>query len=148
MTREAERVKKNVFIPEGQVKHFFTKIAGISHKNDDGSSRQRIAERACRLEELTLDHDENNPYDENAVKVKRPNGEQLGFLSADLAKEVVRRSRNGVCYNAFAMQLTGGGDRSYGMNILMLMCQPGTTNEQAQAYIERLRANGELERQS
>jgi len=61
------------------VRHFHTKVVGVSHENDDGSSRQAIIRKCKPLEKLDLDHDEGNPHDPNAVRVCRENGGQLGM---------------------------------------------------------------------
>lgn len=66
---------------------FMTKIVGVVHKNNDGTSRQEILKKCKRGEKLTLIH-EPIPQDENAVKVCRENGEQIGWLSQILAAEI------------------------------------------------------------
>lgn len=123
-------------------KHFFTKVVGVTHENRDGSSRQDII-RQCSialpgrkfLEQLDLDHEDENPYDPNAVAVKRETGEQLGYLSAELAEEVVQRNGRGVKYGCYIAAVTGGGDRYYGANLLMVMYAPDVSQEEAQEYV-------------
>jgi hypothetical protein len=64
---------------------FFTKIAGVSHCNDDGTSRQDVVRRCREGEVLRLGREPNKPHDPNAVRVLRQNGEQLGYLPAHVA---------------------------------------------------------------
>lgn len=123
-----------------QIKHFFTKVVGVNHKNDDGSSRQAII-KCCRLlEPLVFDHEEHNPQDPNAIGVCRQNGQQIGYLRRELAEEVVSKSAKGYKYAAHIMTLTGGEPSapSRGVNIVIVVGKPGTTNEQAQSYVNRV----------
>ncbi|MGA8221782.1 MAG: HIRAN domain-containing protein [Candidatus Acidiferrales bacterium] len=62
---------------------FFQQVHGINYKNDDGASRQAIIGRCCEGEELVLVPEPTNPYDPDAVKICRRNGEQLGYWPAD-----------------------------------------------------------------
>src|SRR5580704_1776547 len=58
---------------------FYTKIAGVTHRNEDRKSRQRLITQ-CRIgEELTLQREPDNPVDPRAIKVLRVTGEQLGY---------------------------------------------------------------------
>ena len=119
---------------------FYTKVAGVSHRNDDGTYRQRIIRRCRPQERLVLDHDERNPHDPNAVRVCRQSGEQVGFLNAELAEEVVSAAREGYRYAAFVKNITGGTeDRpTLGMNLLMVVADPGMSDREAQNYVDTL----------
>lgn len=104
-----------------------SKVRGVSHKNDDGSSRQS-AVRQCRPgQTLLLVRDKKNKHDSNAVKVcvegklfRRQR--QLGFLSADLAGEIADDLDAGRKFDVVVSGVTGGGGmlwwkQSYGLNI-------------------------------
>jgi hypothetical protein len=72
---------------------FYKQVHGISFKNDDGSSRQKIIKDCYEGEELVLIPEPDNRFDPGAVKICRKNGEQLGYwpseggrLADDLAK--------------------------------------------------------------
>jgi hypothetical protein len=58
---------------------FFAKVHGVSFKNDDGSSRQKIISRCKVGEELEIIPEPTNRHDHGAMKVCRKNGEQLGY---------------------------------------------------------------------
>jgi hypothetical protein len=49
---------------------------------------------------LVLEHEPDNPYDINAIRVLRQNGEQIGYLEREFAGEVVSRSAKGRRYHA------------------------------------------------
>jgi hypothetical protein len=131
-----------------QVRHFHTKIVGVTHKNADGSDRQRIIKKCGLFERLTLDHEESNPHDPNAVRVCRPNGQQLGYLSADLAPEIVSKSKKGYRFGVFIKDITGGKRKghSLGVNLLVIQAEPGITDRQVTKYAKALaRSDPEME---
>jgi hypothetical protein len=97
---------------------FFTKVAGVSYENRDGTSRQSIIKRCRPGEILHLVREPDNPHDANAVKVLRQNGEQLGYLPGHvvmtgLARELDRGSHFRVKVTA----ITGDGEETLGVNI-------------------------------
>lgn len=62
-----------------------TRIAGVSHQNEVGPSRQVCLEKLTLYDELWLEQDPENRFDKNAVKVLSQRG-QLGFLPREEAK--------------------------------------------------------------
>jgi hypothetical protein len=86
---------------EDRSKSFFIKIAGASHRNEDGTSRTRIIKECEIFESLTLNHQLDNKFDPNAIAVLRQTGSQIGFLDARLASEIVNQNkRYGPCWAA------------------------------------------------
>ena len=66
-----------------------TKVVGVSKANADGTSRQQfIREEVEEADKLTLEAEPNNPYDANAIKVLSPEGNQIGYLSMEMAEKV------------------------------------------------------------
>ena len=107
------------------MRHFHTKIVGVTYKNSDGSHRQKLIAKCDVFETLTLDHEEDNAHDPNAVRVCRQNGQQLGYLNAGLAEEIVRKSANGYRFAAIISDITGGGKgESFGVNLLIVEAEP------------------------
>ncbi len=96
---------------------FFSKIAGVTHENSDGSSRQQIIARCHAGERLILQAEPENPYDPHAVKVLRTNGEQLGFLGARLAAELQPYLLGGQTIPSCIANFSGGGESDTGVNI-------------------------------
>ena len=106
---------------------FFTKVVGVSHKNDDGTSRQKLIRRLKEGEQLDVLRDPDNKYDRNAIVVCAKFGilrrrKQLGFLSAELAEEYAPLLDAGGRIDAEVSSVTGGGGwlwwkKLYGLNI-------------------------------
>ena len=91
-----------------------TKIVGVTHRNSDGSSRQKILKRMQEEyyegDLLYLEAEPENPYDENAIKVMNAEDEQIGYLSRDLAKTLAKRMDNGEEFSVELLEITGGYD--------------------------------------
>ena len=88
-------------------KWIFTKVVGVSHRNNNGSSRRIIIWRCKAPEELELVPEPDNPFDSNAVAVCRANGEQLGYLNQRLAEDMHRWLGNGQHWVAVLTQIIG-----------------------------------------
>jgi len=97
---------------------FFTKIAGVSHRNRNRTSRQAIIKR-CRVgEELLLVREPDNAFDPNAIKVLRTNGEQLGYVPASSAASgLARQLDRAEAIRCRISDLTGGNGWTRGVNI-------------------------------
>lgn len=52
-----------------EVKHFYSKVSGVTFKNSDGTERQRIIENCHTGEVLLLVREPDNKYNPRAVKV-------------------------------------------------------------------------------
>ena len=91
-----------------------TNVAGVTHRNSDGSSRQKILKRMQEEyyegDLLYLESEPENPYDENAIKVMNAEDEQIGYLSRDLAKTLAKRMDNGEEFYVELLEVTGGYD--------------------------------------
>jgi restriction system protein len=102
---------------------FFTKVAGVTFNNDDGSRRQTIIARCSVGEQLVLVRDPSNRFDAGAVKVMRSNGEQLGFLPEHITRGghssgMAWCMDRGDTFRCAISSLTGGGPGAIlGVNI-------------------------------
>lgn len=101
---------------------FYSSIVGVSHKNRDRTSRQKIIRESLHPNtklELVLEND--NPVDKNAVALLAPNGGQVGYLSSGLAKQVRGWMRDGMQVTIIVKEITGGtrDKPTYGVNILV-----------------------------
>ena len=72
-------------LPEGCKRVFRTHVAGVTHRNSDGTRRQAIIRKCSIGEKVDLVDEPDNKYDPNAIKVCRKNGEQLGYIPAGYA---------------------------------------------------------------
>ena len=101
-------------------REFYTKIVGVTKTNDEGKQIQRIlkemSEEYCEGSLLELEHDADNPYDDNAIKVFY-GGEHIGYIGRDLAKELAKLVDADIV-EAEISEITGGADgKSFGCNI-------------------------------
>ena len=91
---------------------FFSKVAGVTF---DG--RQRFIPGLRSGQELEYRRDRYNPYDGNAVGLYDAYGNQIGFLSKEVAATVASKMDAGKRYRITVSQVTGGGSWTYGVNI-------------------------------
>lgn len=136
VTEDIER--RSEYLPP--VRHFYTKVAGVTYRNDDGSDRQEILSTCSLLQSLRMEHEDNNPHDPNAVRVCTEDGRQIGHLFRDVASDVWWRMQHGFTYAAISANITGGtkANPQLGMNILLLVGRPGVSQEEMQAYLVRI----------
>lgn len=128
---------------EAIVRHFVAKVVGVGFPNEDGTSRRDAARGLRRMELVQLAHRPDNPVDANAVAVIAPNGRQVGYLRASLAKGVVRAARDeGTRYLALVHEVTGAGPpdlivagEQVGATLLVLALQRGATKAAARRYL-------------
>ena len=74
-----------------------TKVVGVSHKNQDGTSRQKIITDDVNENDLLQLHPEpDNPFDKNAVRVETHSGKQIGYLNREVAKQIHHAINNEV----------------------------------------------------
>lgn len=91
---------------------FYSKIAGVTF---DG--RQRLISGLAVGQELVVRRDRGNVYDCNAIALFDGNGNQLGFISRDLAARMAPQMDGGVKFMVRVAAVTGGNGYSYGVNI-------------------------------
>src|SRR5439155_992836 len=91
---------------------FYTKVAGVTFE-----SRQETVRALRPGDPLMLRREPDNPHDPHAVKVVTASGTQIGYLSARIASRLAPSIDTGIRYAAAVTQITGGGDRSFGVNI-------------------------------
>jgi hypothetical protein len=70
--------------------YFYSKIAGASFPNSDGSSRPSVIKKCEPMEQLHLELEPDNPGDPKAIAVKRADGSQLGYLERRVASDLHR----------------------------------------------------------
>lgn len=87
-SRIKKRKPASTEIENNEFRQYQVKVAGITFKNDDGSSRTDIAFSCRSGQKLVLVRDPENTYDKNAVKIMTENNLQLGHLDAWNAKEL------------------------------------------------------------
>jgi HIRAN domain-containing protein len=100
------------------VRHFFASVAGESYPNRDGTDRQAII-ASCRVgEALVLDAEPDNPVEENAVRMLRRDGQQIGYLEHGMAARLVDDLSE---FTAFVAGIGQGGGGPYlGVSLLIV----------------------------
>ena len=133
------------------IKHFFTKVAGVTHDNEDGTSRQGILKECSPGEILTLACEPDNPHSKWAVKVCRDNGEQIGYLSDHIAGNamgagwcVSKHIQRDYAVDAWVMQVTGSGKKRRGVNIAVVIGPPGTSRKEVEQYLQQVDLASEM----
>ncbi|MDD3228906.1 MAG: HIRAN domain-containing protein [Oscillospiraceae bacterium] len=74
---------------------FHTKVAGVTFDN-----RQRLIRRMTEGESISLQRDPRNEYDKNAIMVINSAGNQIGFISKELAAVMAPNMDRGIGYTA------------------------------------------------
>ena len=99
---------------------FYSKVAGTSHRNRDGTSRQAAIRKHCFAgAPLDLIREPDNKHDRNAIAIFYDD-KQIGYLSADIANKYAPKLDAGlISMEVHVDEVTGGyGDKStLGVNI-------------------------------
>ena len=103
----------NRFATIGSAPEFFSKIMGVTFEG-----RQDIVAGMRPGRPLELRRDPGNAYDPNAIGVWY-NQLQLGYLRREIAREIAPTIDAGARYVAEVTDVTGGGTRSFGVNIIV-----------------------------
>lgn len=98
-----------------------TKVVGVTKKNECDERIQElldsISDYAYDGMPLELEHEPNNEYDPNAIKVYC-DGDHIGYLSREMAETIVDAVDEGRVEAEIA-EITGGDEKSYGCNIVI-----------------------------
>lgn len=99
------------FATIGDAPAFYTKIVGVSFEG-----RQDVVAGLRPGASLELQRRPDNAFDSNAIEV-RYGALQIGFLRREIAAHVAPAMDAGATYRARIASLTGGGERSRGVNV-------------------------------
>ena len=97
----------------------YTKVVGVTF---DG--RQDAVASLRPGDRLRLIREPANAHDPHAVRVAAADGRQIGYLRAQLAGRLSPSIDAGARYRATVLAVTGGGDRSLGVNIFLEREEP------------------------
>lgn len=101
-----------------------TKVVGVTF---DG--RQQALATLHPGDVLRLVREPTNPHDPHAVQVATPDGRVLGYLRAPLAGRLSPSIDAGARYRATVSAVTGGGDRTLGLNIFLECLEDALSRE-------------------
>jgi hypothetical protein len=97
-TGGARGVTLNYLIPDDKDEPLIPRqvfVAGINHVGICDEPRQKIIATLHHDEPIYLVRMPNNPHDPNAVALFRGNGEDIGYLTRELAAEIAPRLDQG-----------------------------------------------------
>jgi len=94
----------------------YSKIAGVTHKNADGTDRQKIIKKCKESDVLQLQREPNNQYDEKAIAIYQKKY-QIGYVTKNFSETLSPLMDNGSELFAEISEITGGGQTDYGCNI-------------------------------
>ncbi len=80
--------------------HFFTKVVGITFKNEDGIIGQDLIPHCKQLDFLKLVPEPDNPYDRDAISVRLEDGRRIGYLNRRTAQEITSDIQRGAVWLA------------------------------------------------
>jgi len=135
--RKAVSAKKP---PPPKITHFYTEVRGITKRNRDGTSRQRIIrEELVELLPLKLEREEGNKEDPNATKVLTRDGQQVGYLMKSAANALIRSSKTGCRHAAFVDEILEWeafeGHTHHGISALIFEISADTSEDELREYV-------------
>lgn len=98
----------------GEAESFFTKVVGVTFDN-----RQEIIATLITGQLLEVKRQKDNQYDINAIILQTMEGNEIGFLKADIAKFLAPIIDSGTKYEATVTMLTGQASETLGVNIFV-----------------------------
>lgn len=98
---------------------FYSKLAGVSKKNEGGRRRQEVIEEDLYEGlELHLEREPDNSFDPNAIAVFASEyGDQVGYLNKDVAEEIAPLMDRGQLVTCQVSEITGDCGQTKGVNV-------------------------------
>ena len=118
---------------------FYTKLAGVSKKNEDGRRRQEVIEDDLYEGlELHLEREPDNAFDSDAIAVFASKyGDQVGYLIKAVAEELAPLMDRGQLVTCKVTEITGDYGQTRGVNVQITKY----TLEETRELIEAANAN-------
>ena len=114
------------------VRHFHTKVVGVTYRNDDGTHRQDIVVTLQPRQPLRLVHQPDNRKDSNAIAVMTRRGQQVGYLRSELAASVAEDLQEGKPVRAWVSNITG--HEPLGVNLAIVVGDAGTRDAELRKH--------------
>jgi hypothetical protein len=120
-----------------EAKRFYSRVAGVTFDNADGSSRQALIRRYARPgQRLLLRPEVENPAEQNATGIYISTAEgtyQIGYITQEANSEVSRCLLDGIPVLAHILEVTGGTREkpTLGLNIEVVVGNSTQTPGQA-----------------
>jgi single-stranded-DNA-specific exonuclease len=113
-----EYLESDRFASIGDAAEFFTKVVGVTFEG-----RQDVIGGLVPGAPLELRREPENPFDANAIGVF-VGALRIGFLRKEIARRLAPKFDGGERYRAEIASLTGGGTRSFGVNLFVRRERP------------------------
>jgi single-stranded-DNA-specific exonuclease len=104
----------------GEAYEFFTKVVGVTFEG-----RQDVAGGLVMGAPIELRREPDNPYDANAIAVFF-GALRVGFVRKEIARRLAPKFDAGERYRAEVASVTGGGARSFGVNLFVRRDRPAS----------------------
>ncbi len=111
--KKVSTVKKSSLSVE---RDFYTKVAGVSFNNSNGTSRQSIIKGLRSGEDVLLKPMPSKEYPD-AIGVFSSKGKQIGFLSAELAHDMKYKYGSNPMSATIGSISGGESGKNYGVNL-------------------------------
>lgn len=111
-------------VDEVDGKLFYSKIAGVTKRNRRGPSRQKLIEELSDWTELYLFPEPDNKFSAWAIRVENSDGDQLGYIPDQTARELSAHIAKGHVYRCFVSEITGWDYSRLGVNIALVHWDP------------------------
>lgn len=69
-----------------KIRDIHINVVGVTFKNENGTSRQKILETVNNDDKLILQREPNNIYDIHAIMVLTQDGQQIGYIGKQYAE--------------------------------------------------------------
>lgn len=113
--RADEILAREEYVGIEDTESFHTKLAGVTFEG-----RQGVVAALAPGVPLRVERQSDNPHDVNAIALRDPTGEQVGFFNRRLAAVLAPVVDAGVEYDVEVSDITGGDDgRALGVNVLV-----------------------------
>ena len=117
--RNNHQVFSSTYAPDTPVS-MITKVVGVTF---DG--RQAVVAILQVGEEILCRREPTNPYDDNAIRVERLDGKQIGFINRFLAADLAPRfDAHGEPVPGTVTQLTGSRSAGYRLGVWIAFTTP------------------------
>jgi hypothetical protein len=134
---ERKRMREEEYARSMRLRHTFSKVAGVTFPNDDGTERQDILSRCNPGEQLFLKHDAYSKFSLYATQIFRTNCEQLGHVPEYLAEQICSEIENGYRIICILKDITGGtlDKPTRGANFVVFFVAKDVTNIELEEYM-------------
>ena len=103
---------------------FYSKIAGVTKRNSRGPNRQKLLKELEDWTELYLFPEPENRFSTWAIRVENSDGNQLGYIPDQTARDISAQIARGHCYRCFVSEITGWEHSTLGVNIALVHWDP------------------------